>query len=140
MKIEKDGIIEFKAYCPKHYYYIAKHPKFPQYLTFNQTFKGVPSHIRERIMCKDPELEKLPPEERERRYINLPPEHRAKIDDLAIREYLESGERWKPSKNTYQSKAIRSKEHEIYVKDLTKEISDTDDKRYYLPDGIHSLA
>jgi hypothetical protein len=40
MKVEKTGILEFKAYCPKHYYYIAKNNGK---LYFSETFKVFPS-------------------------------------------------------------------------------------------------
>jgi DNA polymerase elongation subunit (family B) len=44
MKIEKDNIVEFRAYCPKHYYYIQKNgEKF----YVSEAFKGIPSHVRQ---------------------------------------------------------------------------------------------
>jgi len=35
---------------------------------------------------------------------------------------------------------LRSHKHEIYVEDVHKEVTATDDKRYWLDDGIHTLA
>jgi uncharacterized Zn finger protein len=84
--------------------------------------------MRERIKGEHPDYDKLKPEER------------AVLDHNAILKYLESGQQWKSINDKYTSKVITSKGHEIYVKQVTKTISDTDDKRYYLPDGIHSLA
>jgi hypothetical protein len=43
MKIEKEGIVEFKAYCPKHYYYIFK---TPTRYDFSEAFKGIPKLTR----------------------------------------------------------------------------------------------
>jgi hypothetical protein len=43
MKIEKDNIVEFRAFCPKHYYYIQK--KGDKYKV-SEAFKGIPSHVR----------------------------------------------------------------------------------------------
>jgi DNA polymerase elongation subunit (family B) len=40
MKIEKDNIVEFRAYCPKHYYYIQK--KGDKYIV-SEAFKGIPA-------------------------------------------------------------------------------------------------
>jgi hypothetical protein len=43
MKIEKEGIVEFKAYYPKHYYYIFKTPTG---YDFSEAFKGIPKLAR----------------------------------------------------------------------------------------------
>jgi hypothetical protein len=53
MKIEREEILEFKAYCVKHYYYIYKDSGK---IKFNEAFKGIPSHAR--IMMDPKELEK----------------------------------------------------------------------------------
>jgi hypothetical protein len=73
-------------------------------------------------------------------YDKLKPEEKAKLDHNAIVQYLASGAKWVSLNNKYSSKAITSKGHEIYVKTVTKKVSDTDEKRYYLPDGVHSLT
>jgi hypothetical protein len=44
MKVEKDNIVEFRAYCPKHYYYIQK---VGDKYKVSEAFKGIPSHVRQ---------------------------------------------------------------------------------------------
>jgi DNA polymerase elongation subunit (family B) len=44
MKIEKDNIMEFRAFCPKHYYYIQK---VGDKYKVSEAFKGIPSHVRQ---------------------------------------------------------------------------------------------
>jgi hypothetical protein len=44
MKIEKDNIMEFMVYSPKHYYYIQN--VNGKYKVF-QAFKGIPGYIRD---------------------------------------------------------------------------------------------
>jgi hypothetical protein len=43
MKVEKDNIVEFRAFCPKHYYYIQK---IGDKYKVSEAFKGIPSHVR----------------------------------------------------------------------------------------------
>jgi hypothetical protein len=43
MKIEKENIVEFRAFCPKHYYYIQK---VGDKYKVSEAFKGIPSHVR----------------------------------------------------------------------------------------------
>jgi hypothetical protein len=43
MKVEKDNIVKFRAYCPKQYYYIQK--KGEKYVV-SEAFKGIPAHVR----------------------------------------------------------------------------------------------
>jgi hypothetical protein len=44
LKIEKENIVEFRAFSPKHYYFIQLiNGKFK----LSQTFKGIPKHIRD---------------------------------------------------------------------------------------------
>jgi hypothetical protein len=132
LKIEKK-CIEFKAFCPKHYYYIsnmtederrfliekAKKKNMSRdeinYISnikykFNEAFKGIPKHARTKISDKD------------------------------IEDHLKKNSPKEPGTKVFTSKQIRSKKHEIFVVNQTKEINDNDDKRYYLEDGIHTLA
>jgi hypothetical protein len=44
MKIEKDNIMEFRAFCPKHYYYIQK---VGDKYKVSEAFKGILSHVRQ---------------------------------------------------------------------------------------------
>jgi DNA polymerase elongation subunit (family B) len=43
MKVEKDNIVKFRAFCPKHYYYIQK---IGDKYKVSEAFKGIPSHVR----------------------------------------------------------------------------------------------
>jgi hypothetical protein len=107
MKIEKDDIVEFRAYCPKHYYYIQfKDNKYK----ISEKFKGIPSHLRR---GKD-------------------------LSQEDIKKHLETRTPL-PSRSTFEMKAIRSFNHEIQVVNVTKEITDKDDKRLYL-DDYHTVA
>jgi DNA polymerase elongation subunit (family B) len=107
MKIEKDNIMEFRAFCPKHYYYIQK--KDNEYKV-SEAFKGIPSHIRR---GKD-------------------------LTQEEIKQHLEKNTSLvSPSK--FEMKCIRSINHEIHIVNVTKEISDKDDKRLYL-DEYHTVA
>jgi hypothetical protein len=107
MKIEKDNIKEFRAYCPKHYYYIQL--KDNKYVV-SEAFKGVPKKVRKGKELSQEEIV----------------EHLNKNQPLA-------------SVIKFDFKAIRSKKHEIHVVNVTKEISDKDDKRLYL-DDYHTVA
>jgi DNA polymerase elongation subunit (family B) len=107
MKIEKDDIVEFRAYCPKHYYYIQyKDNKYK----ISEKFKGIPSHLRR---GKD-------------------------LSQEQIKQHLETRTPL-PSRTTFEMKAIRSFNHEVQVVNVTKEISDKDDKRLYI-DEYHTVA
>jgi hypothetical protein len=50
MKIEKDNILEFRAYSPKHYYFIQN---FGGELKVSLTFKGIPSYARGKKMSQE---------------------------------------------------------------------------------------
>jgi hypothetical protein len=107
MKIEKDNIVEFGAYSPKHYYYIQKvNGKYivPSF------FKGIPGHVRDKPLKTQED----------------------------IIEHLKQGQKL-ISKNTYDFTVLRSKNHQIMVKNIQKTVSDEDDKRYYI-DEFHTLA
>jgi hypothetical protein len=107
MKIEKENIMEFRAYCPKHYYYIQK--KGDKYVV-SEAFKGIPSQVRK---GKD-------------------------LTQEEIINHLKKGQSL-PTINTFEMKAIRSRNHEVQVVDVKKEISDKDDKRVYI-DEYHTVA
>jgi hypothetical protein len=107
MKIEKDNIKEFRAYCPKHYYYIQlKGNKYE----VSEAFKGVPKNVRKGKELTQDEII----------------EHLNKNRPLA-------------SVSKFDFKAIRSKKHEVYIANVSKEISDKDDKRLYI-DEYHTVA
>jgi hypothetical protein len=107
MKIEKDNIKEFRAYCPKHYYYIQYRDNKYE---ISEAFKGVPKNVRK---CKELSQDEIV-------------EHLNKNQPLA-------------SVSKFDIKAIRSRKHEIQIVNITKEISDKDDKRFYL-DEYHTVA
>jgi len=50
MKIEKDNILEFRAYSPKHYYFIQN---LGGKLKVSQAFKGIPSYARGKEMSQE---------------------------------------------------------------------------------------
>jgi hypothetical protein len=54
MKIEKDNIMEFMAYSPKHYYYIQKGPDGKYRVS--QAFKGIPGYIRDNPLKTQEEI------------------------------------------------------------------------------------
>jgi hypothetical protein len=107
MKIEKDNILEFRAFCPKHYYYIQK---INNRYKFSETFKGIPSNVREKMSEKD------------------------------IGEHLKKNIPIEKKESKYNMKNIRSKKHTVFVMNMIRKVKDDDSKRYYLPDGIHTLA
>jgi hypothetical protein len=93
MKVEKTGILEFKAYCPKHYYYIAKNNgKF----YFSETFKGIPNHARDKITQQE------------------------------IEEHLKYNKPRPSPDHAFHFNHIRSKGHEVFVKDYERKVSDED--------------
>jgi hypothetical protein len=107
-KLEKDNIVEFKAYCPKQYYYIMK---VGDKYVCSEKFKGIPDRCR---TSKE-------------------------LTQTDIIQHLQSHSPLTP-KTTYDYKHLRSHKHEIYVEDVHKEVTANDDKRYWLDDGIHTLA
>jgi hypothetical protein len=107
MKVEKDNLVEFRAYCLKHYYYIQK---VGDKYKVSEAFKGIPSHVRSGKCLTQPEI----------------------IEHIKKNQSLESTSR-------FEIKAIRSKNHEIRVEDVRKEVSDRDDKRQYI-DEYHTVA
>jgi hypothetical protein len=107
MKIEKDNILEFRAFCPKHYYYIQK---INNRFKFSETFKGIPSNVREKMSEKD------------------------------IEEHLKKNIPIEKKESQYKMKNIRSKKHTVFVMNMIRKVKDDDSKRYYLSDGIHALA
>jgi DNA polymerase elongation subunit (family B) len=107
MKIEKDNIYEFRAYCPKHYYYIQK---MDGEYKVSEAFKGIPKHVRRGNTLTQQEI----------------------IDHLAKGQSL-------PSVSTFEMKAIKSKNHEIIGENVTKTVTDKDDKRQYI-DEYHTVA
>jgi hypothetical protein len=107
IKVEKDNIMEFRACCPKHYYYIQlKDGKYK----LSEAFKGIPSHVRR---SKDLSQQVI-------------------IDHLTKEQSL-------PSISTFEMKAIKSKNHEVVMENLTKTVTDKDDKRQYI-DEYHTVA
>jgi hypothetical protein len=76
----------------------------------SEAFKGVPKKVRKGKELSQEEIV----------------EHLTKNQPLA-------------SVSKFDFKAIRSKKHEIHVVNVTKEISDKDDKRLYL-DDYHTVA
>jgi DNA polymerase elongation subunit (family B) len=97
MKIEKENIVEFRAYCPKHYYYIQK---IGDKYKVSEAFKGIPAHVRSGKSLTQQE----------------------------IIEHLKKGQSLS-SISTFAMKAIRSKNHEVRIEHVKKEITDRDDKR-----------
>jgi hypothetical protein len=75
-----------------------------------EVFKGIPSHVRS---SKDLTQEEI-------------------IEHLSKRQSL-------PSVSTFEMRAIRSKSHEVIVQNMTKTITDKDDKRHYI-DDYHTVA
>jgi hypothetical protein len=107
MKVEKDNLIEFRAYCPKQYYYI--HKVNGEYKV-SETFKGIPKRVRK---GKDLTQEEII-------------EHLSKNQPLSL-------------PNKFEMKVIRSREHEVQVVDVVKNVSGKDDKRLYI-DDYHTVA
>jgi DNA-binding PadR family transcriptional regulator len=107
MKIEKDNLVEFRAYCSKHYYYIQK---IGDKYKISEAFKGIPAHVRSGKCMSQEEIV----------------EHIKKGQSLS-------------SVNTFEMRAIRSKNHEVRVEDVKKEVTDRDDKRQYI-DEYHTVA
>jgi hypothetical protein len=107
MKVEKDNLIEFRAYCPKQYYYI--HKVNGEYKV-SETFKGIPKRVRK---GKDLTQEEII-------------EHLSKNQPLSL-------------PNKFEMKVIRSREHEVQLVNIVKNVSGKDDKRLYI-DEYHTVA
>jgi hypothetical protein len=107
MKIKKDNIMEFRAFCPKHYYYIQK---VGDKYKISLAFKCIPSHVR----------------------------HGKDLTQEEIINHLQKGQSLS-SVSSFEMKAIRSKNHEVQIEVVKKEITDQDDKRQYI-DEYHTVA